>query len=395
MKNGNLVWRSSCLLCALLLTTLLAPETEGENANANLRYGDGKEYKTDFSDAHLLGELSVRGNGPVLVYSGHPAKRCTPPDCDAETTVYLQPTSGEPDQGYGLSLRYPGNYYSKESGKLVARVQMFIGRCIDSREGVAWFIENQDDSAHQQASLLATGVHFAFVNEDHSGGRFFASLAFESPANLNISVAEAAVSNHTCREITPLQQFYRASAQYKGPDTTDLQLRLYGSTPNSEVKRWIKFVSTMPPARRYPVVFFSQQEFKTAGSPNESLIVLSRSQFEQLANLTDSQRCSSVSSNEYHVGGLVTQYKNRQEHVCWLQQSAACAYLTAISTLPIGWKPTQSKSIQDLSWDTYCKSSGRPEYRGKSKRELELWETEHPINPTGSSTPKQPSSSGR
>jgi len=55
---------------------------------------------------------------------------------------FLSRASDPPNQWNGRTAKYPGNYYVKETGKLVARVRMFIGRCIDSREGVAWFIEN-------------------------------------------------------------------------------------------------------------------------------------------------------------------------------------------------------------------------------------------------------------
>jgi hypothetical protein len=211
------IWPLSCdCFSALLLTTIFTAAVAGEPAHSTLIYDNGKEYKTSFYDAHLLGELSVRGNGPILVYSGRPSLPCALPDCDWETTVYFQSTSDEAGES-GRSLGYPGNYYASESGKLVARVRMFIGHCIDAREGVAWFIENLERPPRQRDSLLESKVIFEFVNESHSDGRFGAVLSTEWPRKLDISVARAAVAKHVCNEIAPLPKIYRSAAEYKGP----------------------------------------------------------------------------------------------------------------------------------------------------------------------------------
>src|SRR5258708_13854825 len=143
----------AAFLSALLLTTIFAATVAGGPKCSTLIYGNGKEYKTSFYDAHLLGELSVRGNGPILVFSGRRSLPCALADCDSETSVYFQSTSEEPSTS-GNFLAYPGNYYANESRQLVARVRMFIGSCIDSREGVAWFIENLEKPPPQPNSLL-------------------------------------------------------------------------------------------------------------------------------------------------------------------------------------------------------------------------------------------------
>ena len=212
-----LIWRlSGACLSVLLATTMFTATVAGEPKYSTLIYGNGKKYKTNFYDAHLLGELSIRGNGTILVYSGRPSLPCTLPDCDSETTVYFQSTSEEPITS-GRFLRYPGNYYASESGKLVARIRMFIGRCIDKREGVAWFIENLEKPPPQPNSLLTSQVIFEFVNESHSDGQFGAILSTESPELLAISVARAAVANHVCNEIAPRPRIYRSAAEYLGP----------------------------------------------------------------------------------------------------------------------------------------------------------------------------------
>lgn len=206
----------AAFLSALLPTTISSAAVAGEPAYSTLIYSNAREYKTNFFDAHLLGELPVRGNGPILVFSGRPSSPCALPDCDAETTVYFQATSDAPGES-GRSLAYPGNYYARESGKLVARVRMFIGHCIDAREGVVWFIENLERPPRQRDSLLESQVIFEFVNESHSDGRFGAVLSSEWPRHLEMSVARAAVDNHVCNEIAPLPKIYRSATEYKGP----------------------------------------------------------------------------------------------------------------------------------------------------------------------------------
>jgi hypothetical protein len=56
---------------------------------------------------------------------------------------------------------------------------------------------------------------------------------------------------------------------------------------------------------------------------------------------------------------MVTEFHDGHASICWLAQSAACDYLSAISTLPeVKWTTDQSKSIHGLSWDTHCEDSG-------------------------------------
>jgi hypothetical protein len=94
---------------------------------------------------------------------------------------------------------------------------MFIGHCIDAREGVAWFIENLERPPRQRDSLMESQVIFEFVNESHSDGTFGAVLSIEWPRHLDISVARAAVASRVCKEIVPLPKIYRSAAEYKGP----------------------------------------------------------------------------------------------------------------------------------------------------------------------------------
>jgi hypothetical protein len=216
MAKSWQIWRLSCAcLIALFATTMVTATVADEPKYSTLIYDNGKEYKTSFYDAHLLGELTVRGHGPILVYSGRPSGPCSLPDCDPETTVYFQSTSDEPSND-GRFLRYPGNYYASESGELVARVRMFIGRCIDAREGVAWFIESLEGTSRQRASFLRSQVILEFVKGSQSDGQFGALMSTEWPREVDISIARAAVASQICKEITPLPRIYRSAAEYAG-----------------------------------------------------------------------------------------------------------------------------------------------------------------------------------
>ena len=107
-----------CLLVLLLSSTFTLALAD-EQRNSTLRYGDGKEYQTTIQEAQLLGELPVKGGEPYLLFSGRSDRPCDFLSCDAETTVFFQRASDPPNQWNGRTAKYPGNYYVKETGKLV------------------------------------------------------------------------------------------------------------------------------------------------------------------------------------------------------------------------------------------------------------------------------------
>jgi hypothetical protein len=205
--------RLGCLsILAASFTAAIASEP-----GSTLSYGGGKEFHTSLQDAHLLGELPVPGNEPILLFSGRPASpNCTQPDCDPETSVFLESASSGPSMWTSIALRYPGDYYASESGRLAARVRMFIGRCLDSREAAVWFVQQVDNSSPQIESLLRNRVIVGFVTYDKTLGGMYAdqSLTENLP---DIAVARAAVSEGVCREIPPLPKIYRAAAAYTAP----------------------------------------------------------------------------------------------------------------------------------------------------------------------------------
>lgn len=112
-----------------------------------------------------------------------------------------------------MDWRYPGNYYASESGRLVARVRMFVGRCLDSREAAVWFVEKLDDSSPEVESVWQTRAIVGFVLYQEKLGGMYAEqhLTEKMP---DIAVARAAVSKGTCHEIPPRPEIYRTAAAY-------------------------------------------------------------------------------------------------------------------------------------------------------------------------------------
>jgi hypothetical protein len=103
---------------------------------------------------------------------------------------------------------------------------MFIGHCIDAREGVAWFIENLEKPPPPPNSLLTSRVIVEFVNESNGaaalGERFAAMfdgprLGTEWSTQWDISIARTAIANHVRNEIPPRARFYRSVTEYLGP----------------------------------------------------------------------------------------------------------------------------------------------------------------------------------
>jgi hypothetical protein len=214
--NQACAWRFVRGFSALLLaTTCTVASRAAESGPSELTYGIGKVFHTSLSDAQLLGQLPVLGKEPILVFSGRPRVSCSPPYCDAVTGVYTQWASNGPNTWNGKPLRYPGDYYDSASQKLLARVRMFIGRCVDSRDVIVWFIDSVDKRAEQSDSLLRTQAEVDFVQQSLVTDTPL--LAAQFPARLDIAVARAAVSQGICTEIPPRPRLYTTAAAYMGP----------------------------------------------------------------------------------------------------------------------------------------------------------------------------------
>jgi len=187
----------SAWILTLPIVAVLAADAN-EPGHSKLTYGNGKEFQTDLYDARLLGELPADGKEPYLVFAG---REC--PQCDLDTNVYFRsPSDGSGTGPMAVQSSYPGNYYVADSGRLVARVRMFIGRCIDSNDGAVWFFQKRDNGRWQ------TTVSTIFINGTQLGNRtYFENLP-------KIAVAQAGVSNNQCREVPPVPKFVKTAAAY-------------------------------------------------------------------------------------------------------------------------------------------------------------------------------------
>jgi hypothetical protein len=258
---------------------------------------------------------------------------------------------------------------------------MFIGRCIDSREGVAWFTENFEGRDKQARTLLKTGVVFEFVGDEPQGSPLYGLLTTEFPAHQRIAVARKAVSRNVCHEIPPRLRISRPAVDYVGMEMPDVGLMLFGSTPDRHVKQWMKYLITLPPNHPFPIVFFAPEEFKTTGYGNESLIVLPQSDYDRLVNVSRSRPCVKKMPPHFGGGGTILEHRNGVSNECKLTQEDACKFLATISTFPeIHWTADHLKAIQGLSWDTQCKESGWWEYQEKFRQDAEAWAKAHPEN---------------
>ena len=197
----------------LFLPLMVLVAATASEPGSTLIYSGGKQFHTDLQGARLLGELPVSGKEPILLFSGRPTiNACKQPYCDPETSVFFEWASSGPNMWTSMALRYPGDYYVSESGSLAARVRMFIGRCLDSREAAVWFIQKTANGPQQVESIWFNRVAVAFVAYKNMLGE--QDLTENMP---DIAVARAEVSKGVCREIPPLPKIERPAAAYVSP----------------------------------------------------------------------------------------------------------------------------------------------------------------------------------
>lgn len=204
---------------ALLLATTCTVTSHAAGSGASeLTYGIGKVFHTSLSDAHLLAELRVPGKEPILVFSGRPSAPCMLPACDSASNVYFEWASNGAAMWGARSLSYPGDYYDSDARTLLARVRMYIGQCVDSREVVVWFTEAVDERAAQPDSALRTHAEVDAVFDPKLPGVPTSTstpmLSSQFPEHLDISVTRSAVARHVCREIPPRAKLYTTAAAY-------------------------------------------------------------------------------------------------------------------------------------------------------------------------------------
>jgi hypothetical protein len=185
---------AQCLAGTILISISFAAHAD-EGPYTTLNYGADQHFQTSLYKAVLLGQLPATGKEPYLIFTG---RSCI--ECDENTSVYIHSPSDGSMKGGGLDHRsaYPDNYYAYETGRLVSRVRMFIGRCIDpSREAVVWFVHEKLDNGSWLDRIFLTSV---------KGGKLD---GMEATAPLpRIADAKAAVAKGVCREIPPIRKAY-------------------------------------------------------------------------------------------------------------------------------------------------------------------------------------------
>ena len=180
-------------LTGAILIAIVSVSNADEKRSTTLDYGEGKHFQTRLYDAALLGQLTAPGKEPFLVFSG---RSCT--ECDENRSVYVHSPSDGSMKGQGLDARstYPGNYYAYDTGKLIARVRMFIGRCTDpSRDAAVWFVHERTENGSWRDKVFVTSVRDGKLDD-----------AEATPPLPRIDVAKAAVAKGRCREIRPIQK---------------------------------------------------------------------------------------------------------------------------------------------------------------------------------------------
>jgi hypothetical protein len=214
-------------LFALLLAT--SGLTTAAEVGSTLRYDHGNRFQTDLLGAHLLGELHVPGQAPILLFSGQPPDaKCPRPYCDPKSTVFFESASSGPSMWTSMAFRYPGDYYVSANECPIARVRMFVGNCLDSREVAVWFIQKVSATPTKDASVWHTRVAVSSVHE-----KLLTLVEEDLATNMpEISVARAAVSRGVCTEISPIPRLYNAADAYAWPAIPKLRTDCHSPAPD-------------------------------------------------------------------------------------------------------------------------------------------------------------------
>ena len=139
---------------------------------------------------------------------------------------------------------------------------------------------------------------------------------------------------------------------------------LFGTTPDSAVKNWIKYVVVGPQNSLLPIVLISPQIFETSGYP-ESLIVLPQSKYDLIDRFTHNRMSlSDCKSDKRQVAEWysieMSDHDNARTQKCVLPQASACRYLSGVLQLSgVDWSDAEHKPIDDLVRSIKCKIASR------------------------------------
>ena len=103
---------------------------------------------------------------------------------------------------------------------------------------------------------------------------------------------------------------------------------IFGTTPDSSVEHWIKYVVLNQPNMPFPIVQISTQHFKLLGVA-EDLIVLPANKYEVLATFTQlaikQAPCTRLVAPPDHTL-YITEHEGKENYECAMLQARACRY---------------------------------------------------------------------
>jgi hypothetical protein len=149
---------------------------------------NGQRLQTGYYDIKLLGELPLKQNSPLYIFSGVGCK-----NCDEEKMVFLM-TPGEKTKLVTPEYApydYPGREYSSVDSALLYESRMFIGNVLPNvAHGIIWYQTMLDDDNQYHKSAYLVKIENGELNED---------LIFENVPAIENTLA--LLKNHKCKEI--------------------------------------------------------------------------------------------------------------------------------------------------------------------------------------------------
>jgi hypothetical protein len=135
----------------------------------------------------------------------------------------------------------------------------------------------------------------------------------------------------------------------------DLKLpAVFARSPQSSVQHWVWFQVVSIRDHGVPIVYVSTQGFKRHLHVDEVVIVVSRSRFDSLAEITHVQferpDCATRPPAPYKPATIeVALHDNAPTRKCIMPSATACAFLTVVSNSPaMAWTEQELSPIADL-----------------------------------------------
>ena len=130
----------------------------------------------------------------------------------------------------------------------------------------------------------------------------------------------------------------------------------FGTTPNTSVKHWIKYVVVGPSNHPFPIVQKSTRRHKTIGF-SEELLVVTPATYSVLARFTQSSIASGTCDMPlpppwYTV--QISEHEAGHDYMCTMLQTPACQYLFGVLRLPHIWTKAETTAITGFIEEIKC-----------------------------------------